>query len=293
MAGNDADGSPSDSRRTLETRLDDLVRRNRFTIAVTFPAVGVVLLLASAEGVIPEPYAFQPTLILFGTAVMRLPLIAAIVPLLDRRATVIVGGLMAYAYGIEYVGLTTGWPYGDFVYQISLGPMVDGVPIGLPVFFIPLVVNAYLLTVLLLGPRAGARSVRLPATVAVVLAIDLVLDPGAVGLGFWSYGGGAIYGVPFSNYGGWLLSGTISVLALDAAFSRTALLDRLETAEFALDDMVSFVLLWGGVNAFYGHWLATMVALFLLGGLLATDRFDVVFQGTATASRVQQWVRRG
>ncbi|WP_050047590.1 bisanhydrobacterioruberin hydratase [Halanaeroarchaeum sulfurireducens] len=281
----------AETRRGLETRLDDFVRRNRFTIAVTFPAVGVVLLVASAEGLIPEPYAFQPTLLLFGTAVMRLPLVAAIVPLFDRRGAAIVGGLMAYAYGIEYVGITTGWPYGEFAYEIALGPMVHGIPVGLPVFFVPLVVNAYLLTVLVLGERADARLVRLPATLAVVLAIDLVLDPGAVALRFWTYGGGPIYGVPLSNYAGWVLSGTVSVVTLDAAFSRTALLERLETAEFALDDMVSFVLLWGGVNAFYGNWLATGVALTLLAGLLATDRFDVVFQGTGTANRVGRWVR--
>jgi len=283
----------TETRRTLERRLESLVRRRRFTISVTFPAVGAVLLLASAEGVLPEPFAYQPTLILFGTAVMRLPLIAAVLPLLDRRGAAIIGGLMAYAYGIEYVGILTGWPYGEFAYQIALGPMLGGVPVGLPVFFIPLVVNAYLLTVLLLGPRADSRAVRLPATLAVVLAIDLVLDPGAVALRFWTYGGGLVYGVPLSNYAGWVLSGTVSVLALDAAFSRTTLLERLETADFALDDMVSFVLLWGGVNAFYGNWLAAAVALALFGGLLVTDRFDVVLQGTWPAKMVGQWVRRG
>lgn len=280
-----------DRRRAMEDGFDAFVRRNRFTIAVTFPLVGVVLLVASAEGVIPDPYAFQPLLLLFGTAVMRLPLVAAIVPLLDRRASVLVGGLVAYAYAIEYVGITTGWPYGEFAYQISLGPMVSGIPIGLPVFFIPLVVNAYLLTVLLLGPRAESRVLRLPATLTTIMVIDLVLDPGAVALQFWSFGGGAFYGVPLSNYAGWVLSGTVAVLALDAAFTRTDLLARLETTEFALDDMVSFVLLWGGVNVFYGNWVAAVLAVALLGGLLATDRFDVVFQGTATAARVRRRVR--
>ena len=275
-----------DNHRELASMLDALVREYRFTIAVTFPAVGAVLLIASAEGIIPEPYAYQPTLLLFGTAVMRLPLIAAIVPLFDRRSLAIVGGLMAYAYLIEYVGIMTGWPYGEFVYQISLGPMVEGIPVGLPVFFIPLVVNAYLLTILMLGPR-DARVVRLPATLAVILAIDLVLDPGAVALRFWSYGGGPIYGVPLTNYGGWVLSGTISVVALDWAFSRTELLERLESAEFALDDMVSFVLLWGGVNAFYGNWIAACIALALMAGLISTDRFDVVFE-----ERVRKSLRR-
>lgn len=278
----------SDRRQILEGRLESLVRRRRFTIAVTFPAVGVVLLLASAEGILPEPLAFHPTLLLLGTAVMRLPLLAAVLPLLDRRGAAAFTALIAYAYAIEYVGVATGWPYGDFAYQIHLGPMIEGIPAGLPVFFVPLVVNAYLLTILLLGSRAAARRVRLPATLLVVLAIDFVLDPGAVALQFWAYEGGVLYGVPLSNYAGWLVSGTVAVVAMDVAFARTALLDRLESAEFALDDLVSFTLLWGGVNAYYGNWAATVVALALVGALITTDRFDVVFAPSRSGERLRR-----
>ena len=263
-------------RDALQRRLDDLVRENRFTIAVVFPAVGAVLLLASAEGVVPPPFAFEPTLILFGTLVMRLPLIAGVGPLLDRHAVAAILALAAYSYGIEFVGVRTGWPYGPFEYGIDLGPMLFGeVPVGLPVFFLPLVLNSYLLVTLLLGSAARRRAIRLLATLATVLAVDLVLDPGAVALGFWAYGaGGAYYGVPASNYAGWLLSGTVAVVALDFAFERTALLARLRSCEFALDDLVSFVVLWGGVNAVYGNWLPVLVACGLFAGLLSTDEFD-------------------
>ena len=263
-------------RDALQRRLDDLVRENRFTIAVVFPAVGAALLLASAEGVVPPPLAFEPTLILFGTLVMRLPLFAGVGPLLDRRAVAAILALAAYSYGIEFVGVRTGWPYGPFEYGIDLGPMLFGeVPVGLPVFFLPLVMNSYLLVALLLGPAARNRAVRLLATLATVLAVDLVLDPGAVALGFWSYGaGGAYYGVPASNYAGWVLSGSVAVVALDLAFDRTALLARLRSCEFALDDLVSFVVLWGGVNAVYGNWVPVIVACGLFAGLLSTDEFD-------------------
>ncbi|NHN47169.1 carotenoid biosynthesis protein [Halostella sp. JP-L12] len=263
-------------RDALQRRLDDLVRENRFTIAVVFPAVGAALLLASAERLVPPPLAFEPTLILFGTLVMRLPLIVGVGPLLDRRAVAAILALAAYSYGIEFVGVRTGWPYGEFEYGIDLGPMLFGeVPVGLPVFFLPLVMNSYLLVALLFGPAARRRLVRLPATLATVLAVDLVLDPGAVALGFWSYGaGGAYYGVPASNYAGWVLSGAVAVVALDLAFDRTALLARLQSCEFALDDLVSFVVLWGGVNAVYGNWVPVLIAVGLFGGLLSTDEFD-------------------
>ena len=262
-------------RRGLEARFDRLVRENRFTISVFFPLNGAVLLVASAEGLLPPPLAFNPLLILLGTLVMRSPLVAGVLPLVGRKAAAALAALVAYSYVIEYVGVHTGVPYGDFYYGVDLGPTFGGVPLGLPVFFIPLVMNAYLLVSLLLGERARSRPLRLASVVAAVLAMDLVLDPGAVALGFWVYpDGGLYYGVPLSNYAGWVLSATVAVVALDVAFSWESLLDRLAGTEFMLDDLVSFVILWGGINAWFGNWLPVLVAAGFGVGLVRTERFD-------------------
>ena len=262
-------------RRSWETALEELIRENRFTIAVVFPAVGALSLVASAEWAsLPDALAFNPLFVLMGVLVMRSPLIVGVLPVVDRRAALGVAALAAYSYAIEIVGVTTGWPYGHFEYGVSLGPMLGGVPLALPVFFLPLVANAYLLCLLLLGSFADRALPRLLSVIALVLAMDVVLDPGAVALGFWNYGGGAFYGVPWSNYAGWVLSATVAVVVLDATFDRDALAARLANCEFALDDMVSFVLLWGGVNAIYGNWLPVAVAAVIGVGLLRTDRFD-------------------
>jgi putative membrane protein len=264
------------TRERVEARLDALVRENRFLIAVVFPAMGAVLLVASHEQLLPGPLNFNPYLILFGTLVMRLPLVAGVAPLTDRRALAALGLLTVYSYGIEYVGTTTGWPYGSFVYGIDLGPMLLGkVPLGLPVFFFPLVLNSYLLCLLLLGDRARRWFVRLPVVIAAVLAVDLVLDPGAVALGFWLYDPvGAYYGVPWSNYAGWVLSATVAVGLFDVAFDRRALLDRVDRCEFMLDDLVSFVILWGAINAYFFNWLPVAIAGLFFLGLIEIDRFD-------------------
>jgi len=269
------------TRERIVGRLDELVLENRFAIAVVFPVTGAILLTASAEQAawLPDPLVFHPLLILLGTLVMRLPLVAGLAPLVDRRAAAGLGLLTAYAYGIEFVGVTTGWPYGEFTYGVSLGPMLAGeVPLGLAVFFVPLVVNSYLLCTLLLGEWARRAWIRLPAVILTVLAIDLVLDPGAVALGFWEYGGGPYYGVPWSNYEGWMLSATVAVLALDVAFDWMALVERLRSCAFMLDDLVSFVILWGSINAYFGNWVPVAVAACFGAGLVATDRFDVPTQ---------------
>ncbi|MGM0371547.1 MAG: bisanhydrobacterioruberin hydratase [Halobacteriota archaeon] len=275
-------------RRAIEGRLETLVSENRFTIAVVFPVIGALLLLGSAEGWVPEPFAFQPTMVLFGTAVMRLPLIVGVLPLLDRRGAIGLLALTGYAYGIELVGVHTGLPYGDFAYLIELGPMLFGsVPLGLPVFFFPLVLNSYLLVVLLAGDRARSTPVRLLGTLGMVLAMDLVLDPGAVGLGFWAYAeGGAYYGVPASNYAGWVLSGAVSVWIFDWMLDGRALLDRLARTPFMLDDLVSFVILWGGINLYFGQLVPAALAVLLGLGLARTDRFDTTFRPTLLGRRL-------
>lgn len=276
-----------ESRRDAEARLESLVRENRFTISVFFPLNGLVLLLASATvPAVPDWLAFNGPLVLFGTLVMRSPLVAGLAPLVDRRAAAGVVLLALYAYAIEYVGVHTGWPYGQFEYGVALGPTVAGVPLGLPVFFLPLVVDAYLLCLLLLGRRAERTPTRLGAVVALVLLMDVVLDPGAVALGFWSYpdvpdggalsalSGGGFYGVPLSNFIGWTLSATVAVLTVDLSFDRAALRRRLAECEFALDDVVSFVLLWGGVNAAFGNVVPALAAAGIGYGLVRVDRFD-------------------
>jgi len=276
-------------RPAVERSLDDLVTEHRFTIAVVFPAVGAVTLLASAEGLLPPPLAFNPFFVLFGVLVMRLPLVAGALPLVGRRALAALVALTGYAYGIELLGVRTGWPYGEFSYGVDLGPMLFGeVPLALPVFFFPLVLNSYLLVLLLAGDRARSTALRLLATVATVLAVDLVLDPGAVAIGFWSYAdGGPIYGVPLSNYAGWVLSATVAVACFDVAVPREGLLDRLDACPFMLDDLVSFVILWGTINAVYANWAAVALAGLLGAGLLFTDRFDF----DVGDSRGLRWLR--
>lgn len=257
-------------------RLERLVAANRVTIAVVFPLVGAALMIASARGWLPPALAFNPLLILGGVLVMRLPIAATLAPLVDRRLALGLGALAAYAYAVEFVGLATGVPYGEFTYDVALGPMVAGVPLGLPAFFLPLVLNAYLLVALALGRRWHLTRYRLPATVAAVLAIDLVLDPAAVALGLWSFAAdGAYYGVPASNVGGWLLSATVATTLLDRSVDRVALRDRLDSCSFALDDLLSFVLLWGVVALVYGAWVPVAITAGFALALARLGRLDL------------------
>jgi bisanhydrobacterioruberin hydratase len=109
-------------------------------------------------------------------------------------------GLGVYALLLETLAVKTGLPYGRFSYGQKIGVLLfDAVPWTVPFSWTPL---------MLLGLRVAPKKIWLVALV--MLGIDLVLDPGAVAQGFWTYASpGAFYQVPLSNFFGWLLSGTI------------------------------------------------------------------------------------
>lgn len=265
-------------RRDVEAGLDRVVRTHRPTIAVTVPLVGVVLLLAGEAGYVPERIAFDPFAMVAAATVMALPLIVGLAPIVDRRAG---GGLLALAaftWAIELVGVHTGLPYGDFAYQRDLGPMLaDAVPVALPVFFLPILLNGYLLGVLVLGDRADRIAIRFPAVVALVVVLDLVLDPGAVALGFWAWDDpGAYYGVPLANFAGWILVAAVAVGMVSVAFDHDAVVGRLETCPYLLDHLINFAIFWGLVNAAAGNLVPAVIAGVILAVLLRAPWFDFV-----------------
>jgi len=236
---------------------DALINENRGLIAYIFPLIGIFTLVSSSEGLLPGFLAFNPWLLLFGILVMRSPLLVGIAPVMSKRFAIGLVFLTAYTYLIEYIGVLTGWPYGTFAYEISLGPMINGVPVALPVLFLPLVVNAYLLGVLTFP---DSRWRRVPFVIVAVIAMDVVLDPGAVSVGFWSYANPGFYGVAWTNFLGWFLSATMTVIVLEHTVPYEALYERLRSTPFILDDIVSFVLFWGGINAIYQNEASFLLA---------------------------------
>ncbi len=181
-----------------------------------------------------------------------------------RRATLSLLALSAFGYAVETVGVATGFPYGPFYYGEALGPRLYGlVPYLLPVSYVPLVLGA-------VAASWPVSSRPLHALVAAVLLVlmDGVLDPGAASLGFWVWPeGGAYYGVPPSNYAGWLLSGTLAAaILLATARWRDAPPPGL------LDSAIIALSFWTGINALSGAILPTLLGTALFGYLLARRR---------------------
>ena len=125
--------------------------------------------------------------------------------------------LGAYALLVETFAILTGFPYGHFGYSDHLGYKLFGyVPWTVAFAWTPLLLCAYTAARSLFSSRVE----RIICSTFLLVIFDLVLDPGAVLLGFWQYPhGGAYYGVPASNYLGWMLSGAVGSMIMETAIS--------------------------------------------------------------------------
>lgn len=262
-------------RRSVEVALEGLVRRHRTTIAVVFPVVGASVLVASRRLDHPalELLASSTLGLVAGNAVMALPLLAGLLPLLDRRTVAGFAAVAVVGYVVEMVGVATGWPYGVFAYEAALGPTAFGVPVALPLFWLPILLNGLLLAVRYVGPRVDGRFAVAAAAVVIVVGLDAVLDPGAVALGFWAWEDpGVYYGVPLRNFAGWVVSGGVGVAVLAATLDLDALEVRIRGYAPFFDTLVAFLVFWGIVNAVAVQPVPLAGAVALGVVLLATEQ---------------------
>jgi putative membrane protein len=158
-----------------------------------------------------------------------------------RRAALALLVLSVFGYVIEGIGVATGLPYGTFFYGDALGPKLFGLaPYILPVSYVPLVIGAFAAT--------GSRNMALWVLKSALLLtlMDGVLDPGAASLGFWIWPeGGPYYGIPTSNYAGWLFSG-----ALASALLLIAGRWELTPDPGLLDSAIVAIAFWTGIAVF-------------------------------------------
>jgi bisanhydrobacterioruberin hydratase len=200
-----------------------------------------------------------------STFLIALPSLIALFRYLGtRQAALSLLALSAFSYAIEAIGVATGFPYGSFYYGDALGEKAFGlVPYLLPVSYTPLAVGGVAASWSCSLVR-NYRFLLIFRSAVLLTLMDGVLDPGAASLGLWAWPeGGAYYGVPPSNYAGWLLSGSLAAaLLLAAGRWRTTPVPGL------LDSVVLALAFWTGVAAFSGLAVPALLGATLLTYLL-------------------------
>lgn len=128
------------------------------------------------------------------------------------RAFGAAGFVVLATLGVEKLGTTTGFPFGEYDYTGALQPTVAGVPL-----IVPLAWFAMGVTALEVGHHVGSRVVAVGVGAVGLTAWDLFLDPQMVDAGYWEWAVDGTYeGIPLSNYGGWLLTGLVVLTGVEA-----------------------------------------------------------------------------
>jgi len=177
---------------------------------VALHAIGAVSALEA-----PEPYR---TWVLSATP-LHLAVVVGLMALGEPRPLGAFGralGLcLAYGFILEWIGVHTGWPFGDYRYGNALGPKWMGVPliIGLNWFVVSVSVRQWI------PQRAGkwGEILRHPAVFSALAALgmvglDALIEPVAPKLDYWYWAQGV---APLRNFvgwfaGGWLLQGLLN-----------------------------------------------------------------------------------
>ncbi len=129
-----------------------------------------------------------------------------------RRAGILLAIGLLGGLAVEVVGVSTGWPFGQYGYARNFGTvLILSVPLTVPLMWSTLLYLGNMVAERLLGARGNIFQAGVGALA--VTAWDLMADPMMVDVGHWEWAvEGAYFGIPTSNYAGWL--GTAFVMLL-------------------------------------------------------------------------------
>jgi putative membrane protein len=152
----------------------------------------------------------------WGVSVSVCLLVAAVLAILHqawgvRRTARVVVPVVLLAWLLEYVGHTTGYPFGHYSYTVALQPQLGNVPLLIPLAWLMMLPPAWAVGSWLSGTDRGLRFVLVSA--GAFTAWDLFLDPQMVAWGYWQWATpGGYFGIPWLNFGGWFLSSALITL---------------------------------------------------------------------------------
>ena len=179
----------------------------------------------------------------------------------------------AFGLGIEVLGVHTGWPFGVYEYDTSLGVQLFGVPLVVPFAWVMMVHPC-----LCAARRIAGNWVFLYGG-ALLAAWDLFLDALMVGAGRWTWevpGANAPFtpDIPMSNPFGWLLAGMFITGLLNKVLPRER---RKEGASLRAVDAYLLWTLFGGFVGnlfFFDRPGLALFATTVMGGLLTPYFFS-------------------
>ncbi len=118
--------------------------------------------------------------------------------------------VVAAGFLVEWAGVESGLIFGTYHYGEVLQPQLFGVPLSIGFAWLLMLLSSLALAQRIL-PRSVEGNVWIyaPVTGALMVVFDLLMEPAAVALDYWTWGGAP----PVQNYIAWFVLGTLFALA--------------------------------------------------------------------------------
>jgi uncharacterized membrane protein len=167
--------------------------------------LGLIVMLGEGTGMAAQGLAALSILLLTVHAVLALGW---------TEAAIFAAICLTITFAVENLGATTGFPFGRYAFLVDAGlPRVGAIPIIVGPLYFGMGYASWVIANLLVGPRVERPQhryalVAVPLMAAFVMTQwDVVMDPSGSTLGkAWAwFNGGGYFGVPLSNFLGWLL----------------------------------------------------------------------------------------
>jgi len=113
-------------------------------------------------------------------------------------------------FGVEVAGVQTGLVFGSYSYGGTLGLKIAGTPLLIGLNWLMLIYMVYHL----LQDMKTSFFLKAAIGALMMVAYDLLLEPVAIRLDFWQWGGGAI---PLQNYLAWFVISFVFLLIWNLA----------------------------------------------------------------------------
>jgi putative membrane protein len=149
-------------------------------------------------------------------------------------------------WAAEAIGSHSGYPFGEYAYTETLQPQILGVPLLVPLAWMMMLPPAWGVASAISSwfEQRWKNVVFIILSAAAMTAWDLFLDPQMVAWGLWEWDSpGGFFGIPWSNYLGWLL-----VSAVITAIIRPS---QLPIAALLLIYTITWILQTIGLGVFW------------------------------------------
>lgn len=116
--------------------------------------------------------------------------------------------VLVLSWGVEFLGSSTGVPFGRYHYTDRLQPQLAHVPLLIPCAWLMMLPPSWGVAAAIAGETRGVLFIVLSGLA--LTAWDLFLDPQMVGWGLWVWERhGGYFGIPWMNFVGWALAASL------------------------------------------------------------------------------------